>query len=67
MACGVDSGCINRELSIECPEDNCPCGPFCQNRKLIFTLMIDLRFVNMLLFKCSILMRKVSVCAQSSR
>lgn len=33
MACGLDSGCINRELSIECPDDGCPCDPFCQNRK----------------------------------
>jgi hypothetical protein len=33
MACGLDSGCINRELCIECPESDCPCGPFCQNRK----------------------------------
>ncbi|KAJ3373238.1 histone methyltransferase set2 [Kappamyces sp. JEL0680] len=38
MACGIDSGCINRELSIECPEDGCPCGPFCQNRKYGFSL-----------------------------
>ncbi|KAI8897688.1 hypothetical protein BC833DRAFT_592737 [Globomyces pollinis-pini] len=36
MACGIDSGCINRELSIECPENDCPCGPYCQNKR--FTL-----------------------------
>ena len=39
MACGLDSGCINRELSIECPENDCPCGPFCQNRKYLNDLI----------------------------
>ena len=31
-SCGADSGCINRELFIECG-DNCPCGVFCQNQR----------------------------------
>jgi hypothetical protein len=32
MACGHNSGCINRELSIECGAD-CPTGEYCQNKK----------------------------------
>lgn len=30
-ACGSD--CINRNLFVECMEDDCPCGSYCLNRK----------------------------------
>ncbi|KAJ3314869.1 histone methyltransferase set2 [Boothiomyces sp. JEL0838] len=33
MACGSRAGCINRELAIECPPDDCPCGSYCKNRR----------------------------------
>ncbi|KAH8917089.1 SET domain-containing protein [Atractiella rhizophila] len=32
-ACGEGSGCINRLTQIECLEDECRCGPFCQNQR----------------------------------
>ncbi|KAJ1510197.1 histone methyltransferase set2 [Coelomomyces lativittatus] len=32
-ACGEGSGCINRQLFIECQPDQCPCGDYCQNRR----------------------------------
>lgn len=32
MACGISSGCINRELSMECPKE-CVSGDSCQNQK----------------------------------
>lgn len=31
--CGPESGCINRELFVECPEGECPCGERCQNQR----------------------------------
>ncbi|KAF9416858.1 histone methyltransferase set2 [Podila epigama] len=31
MACGAD--CINRNLFVECIEDDCPCGKYCLNRR----------------------------------
>jgi hypothetical protein len=33
-ACGPDSGCINRQLFIECTPGMCPSGRFCQNRRM---------------------------------
>lgn len=33
IACGHNSNCINRELNIECPANNCSTGPFCQNQR----------------------------------
>ncbi|KAI8907381.1 putative huntingtin interacting protein [Gorgonomyces haynaldii] len=33
MACGSKSGCINRQLNIECPENQCPTGAFCLNQR----------------------------------
>ncbi|RUP35218.1 hypothetical protein BC936DRAFT_138509 [Jimgerdemannia flammicorona] len=32
-ACGDDSVCINRMMFIECTEDDCPSGPYCNNRR----------------------------------
>lgn len=32
-ACGDDSHCINRMMFMECNEDDCACGRFCQNRR----------------------------------
>jgi len=32
MACGEESGCINRAVLIECAND-CPCGKYCQNKR----------------------------------
>ncbi|CAG8844835.1 6216_t:CDS:2, partial [Racocetra persica] len=32
-ACGEYTGCVNRELFIECVEGECPCGSYCQNRR----------------------------------
>ncbi|KAK5667281.1 hypothetical protein QVD99_005895 [Batrachochytrium dendrobatidis] len=33
MACGEDSDCINRQLSLECSAEDCPTGNACQNRR----------------------------------
>ena len=32
MACGEESGCINRAVLIECAND-CPCGKYCRNKR----------------------------------
>lgn len=32
-ACGEYTGCVNRELFIECVDGECPCGSYCQNRR----------------------------------
>lgn len=32
-ACGEDSDCINRLTKIECVDDECHCGPNCQNQR----------------------------------
>ncbi|KAJ3050921.1 histone methyltransferase set2 [Rhizophlyctis rosea] len=34
QACGVDSGCMNRDILVECPLDDCPAGRHCQNRNM---------------------------------
>lgn len=31
--CGPEAKCINRELFIECPQDECPCGDRCENQR----------------------------------
>lgn len=33
QACGPTANCINRELFIECNEEECPCRERCQNRR----------------------------------
>ncbi|EEB07769.2 histone lysine methyltransferase Set2 [Schizosaccharomyces japonicus yFS275] len=33
IACGHGSYCINRMTSIECTDENCYCGPSCQNQR----------------------------------
>ena len=33
QACGPTANCINRELYIECNEEECPCRERCQNRR----------------------------------
>ncbi len=33
QACGAEAKCINRELFIECPQGDCPCGERCQNQR----------------------------------
>lgn len=32
-SCGPEAECINRELFIECPRGECPCGERCQNQR----------------------------------
>ncbi|CAG8455408.1 6923_t:CDS:2 [Acaulospora morrowiae] len=32
-ACGEIAGCVNRELFIECLENDCPCGEYCLNQR----------------------------------
>lgn len=33
QACGVDAGCVNRLLQIECEPDDCRCFHHCQNQR----------------------------------
>lgn len=33
QACGENSSCINRTLSIECKPEDCPCGSHCRNQR----------------------------------
>lgn len=38
--CGLNSQCINKELNMECTEEECPMGNQCRNRRLAHTLFI---------------------------
>jgi len=45
QACGKDSNCINRTLSIECNHDDCPVRDQCQNQRYNLVVLIEfLRF-----------------------
>ncbi|KAI9810565.1 MAG: histone methyltransferase set2 [Phylliscum demangeonii] len=33
VSCGEDSDCINRVTKVECVDDECQCGPGCQNQR----------------------------------
>jgi hypothetical protein len=43
-ACGEGSDCINRALLIECTDEDCPCGVYCQNRRYLHELLPMDRF-----------------------
>jgi len=45
MACGEESGCINRAVLIECAND-CPCGKYCQNKRFLNKKKIKYKYVN---------------------